>query len=168
MKITKTLTYEASPDAAHAMSCDPAFQERKCADAGALSWNVRITERSDGGTTVSTRRTLPTTGFPSMLRKLLPAGMVSTEVIDWEPAASTDGSRVAKLSVDFHGAPAHLLGTIRVSPTKNGGTLVEVDADFKAGVPLIGGKVEKLAAPIILDVIDSEQRTGLAWVADGR
>ena len=167
MKINRTLRYDLPPDEARAMSCDPAFQERKCADAGALDWNVRVTEQPGGATIISTRRTLPTTGFPSMLRKLLPPGMVSTEVIEWAADAEPDGSRTAKLKVEFHGAPAALSGTIRVSPTEAGGSLVSIDADFKAGVPLIGGKVEKLAAPIILDVIDSEQRTGQAWVVDG-
>ncbi|MBE7189494.1 DUF2505 domain-containing protein [Jatrophihabitans endophyticus] len=167
MKINRTLAYDLPPEDARAMSCDPAFQERKCADAGALDWNVRVTERPDGGTTISTRRTLPTTGFPSMLRKLLPAGMVSTEIIDWAATAEPDGTCTATLRVEFHGAPASMHGTIRVSPTAAGGSSITVDGEFKAGVPLIGGKVEKLAAPIIFDVIDSEQRTGRAWVADG-
>lgn len=167
MKINRTLHYDLPPDKARAMSCDPAFQERKCADAGALNWNVRVIEQPDGGTTISTRRTLPTTAFPAMLRKLLPSGMVSTEIIDWAADAEPDGTRTAALTVEFHAAPASLHGTIRVSPTAEGGSLIVVDADFKAGVPLIGGKVEKLAAPIIFDVIDSEQRTGQAWVADG-
>ena len=167
MKISRTLRYDLPPVEARAMSCDPAFQERKCADAGALEWNVRVTERPDGGTTVSTRRTLPTTGFPSMLRKLLPPGMVSTEIIDWSADTDPDGGCTADLVVEFHGAPASLNGTIAVTADPDGGSVVQIDATFKASVPLGGGKVEKLAAPIILDVIESEQRTGRAWVADG-
>ena len=40
-------------------------------------------------------------------------------------------------------------GTIRIVPTTSGSPTVLVDADFTAHVPLIGKKVEKLAAPII-------------------
>ncbi len=167
MKIERTMTYDASPDEAVAMSCDPAFQERKCQDAGALSWTVRVTPLDDGSTEISTRRKLPTVGFPSLLRKLLPEGMTSTEQITWAPAGrATGGARSATLNVDFHGAPTSLRGRIDVTPTATGGCSVRITADFKASVPLIGGKVEKLASPIILDVIDSEQKSGIAWLSE--
>ena len=167
MKIERTLTYDISPDEAVAMSCDPAFQERKCADVGALSWTVRVTALDDGSTEVSTRRKLPTVGFPSMLRKLLPEGMTSTERIVWAPAGSAVGGvRTASLAVDFHGAPTSMHGRIDVLPTAAGGATVRISADFKASVPLIGGKVEKLASPIIVDIIDSEQKSGIAWLAE--
>ncbi len=167
MKIERTLTYDVSTDAAVAMSCEPAFQERKCQDAGALSWTVRVTPLEDGTTEISTRRKLPTTGFPSLLRKMLPEGMTSTELIRWAPAGGTDGVRTATLSVDFHGAPTSLNGRIEVTPTATGGSIVRITADFKASVPLIGGKVEKAASPIIIDIIDSEQKTGTEWLATG-
>ncbi|WP_375484284.1 DUF2505 domain-containing protein [uncultured Jatrophihabitans sp.] len=165
MKIERTFGYDISTDEAVAMSCDPAFQERKCADAGALSWTVHIDTRDDGSTAISTRRKLPTAGFPSMLRKFLPEGMTSTELITWAPATEVGGTRTATLSVDFHGAPTSMHGTIEVRPTPAGGSAIRLRAEFKASVPLIGGKVEKLASPIILEVIDSEQRTGTAWLA---
>ena len=166
MKIERTMSYDIPTDQVVAMSCDPAFQERKCEDAGALSWNVRVTPLDDGSIEISTRRKLPTTAFPSLLRKLLGEGMTSTELITWAPATGTGGHRTATLSVDFHGAPTSLHGRIDVVPTATGGARITVDADFKASVPLVGGKVEKLASPIILDVIDSEQKTGTAWLAE--
>jgi hypothetical protein len=164
MKIERTMNYDITPDEVVAMSCDPAFQERKCEDAGALSWNVRVTPQDDGSTEISTRRKLPTVGFPSLLRKMLPEGMTSTELITW--AAPAGNTRTATLKVDFHGAPTSMHGRIEVRPTASGGASVHVTAEFKASVPLIGGKVEKLASPIILDVIDSEQKTGTAWLAE--
>ena len=168
MKIERTLTYDIPTDEVVAMSCNPAFQERKCEDAGALSWTVRVTTLDDGSTQISTRRKLPTVGFPSLLRKLLPEGMTSTELITWAPAgAAAGGARTATLAVDFHGAPTSLHGRIDVAPTATGGSVIRISADFKASVPLVGGKVEKLASPIIIDVIDSEQRTGAAWLATG-
>ncbi|WP_375502923.1 DUF2505 domain-containing protein [uncultured Jatrophihabitans sp.] len=166
MKIERTMTYDIPPDEAVAMSCDPAFQERKCQDAGALSWSVRVTPLDDGSTEISTRRKLPTVGFPSLLRKLLPEGMTSTELITWAPAEDSVGARSATLAVDFHGAPTSLKGRIDVVPTATGGSSIRITADFKASVPLVGGKVEKLASPIIVDIIDSEQRTGAAWSAE--
>ena len=39
-------------------------------------------------------------------------------------------------------------------------------ADFKAKVPIVGGKVEGFAAPIILSYIDAEEKTGQAWAQE--
>ncbi len=148
-------------EAVYTMSTSKAFQERKCRDAGALSWDVQISDGPDGAT-VKTKRKLPTVGFPSLLRKFVPSGVTSTETIVWGPAAG-DGARTAQLSVDFHGAPASMKGTIRVVPDGVAASTVVVDAEFKAHVPLIGGKVEGFAAPIIMSVIDAEEATAKAW-----
>jgi hypothetical protein len=148
------------------MSCTPAFQEQKCRDAGALSYDVTVTEHA-GGATIATRRKLPTVGFPSLLRRFVPAGVTSTETITWGPA-DDGGARTARLAVDFHGVPAEMTGEIRLLPDGPDAATVVVDAEFTAHVPLIGRKVEGFAAPIILGVIDAEEKTGEAWAAAGR
>src|SRR6476646_10191608 len=145
------------------MSISKAFQEQKCQDAGALSYDVTITDGPEGAT-VKTKRKLPTVGFPSLLRKFVPSGVTSTETIVWG-APDPSGVRTADLSVDFHGAPATMKGTIRVVPDGSASTVV-VDAVFKAHVPIVGGKVEGFAAPIIMGVIDAEEATGKKWAAD--
>lgn len=164
MRIERIMQHEITPADVYAMSITHAYQERKCLDAGALSWHIDIAV--DGDTAVvKTRRKLPTVGFPSLLRKVVPSGVVSTETISWG-AAAADGRRTAGLHVDFHGAPAHMGGEIRLEPVSELASRLVVEAEFTAQIPLVGGKIEKLAAPIILGVIDSEERTGRAWVAD--
>jgi hypothetical protein len=142
------------------MICTQAYQERKCVDAGALSYSVSVT-RTDEGAVIKAKRKMPTVGFPSLLRRFLPAGVVSTETVIWGPAAAA-GSRTGDLHVSFHGTPASMNGTIRIV-ADGAGSAVLVDAQFKANVPLVGGKVERIAAPIILAVIDAEEATGQAW-----
>jgi hypothetical protein len=147
------------------MICTKAYQERKCVDAGALSYDVSVT-RTDDGAVIRAKRKLPTVGFPSLLRKFVPSGVVSTETVTWGPAAA-DGSRTADLHVSFHGTPASMNGTIRIV-AGGAGSSVLVDAEFKANVPLVGSKVERIAAPIILGVIDAEEATGQAWAGGVR
>ena len=154
---------DITADEVYAMSVDQEFQERKCRDAGALSYTVTIAEGADGAI-VKTRRKLPTVGFPGLLRKFVPSGLTSTETITWGPVAA-DGTRRAELAVDFAGAPAHMKGTITVVPDGVAATVV-VDAEFKANVPLVGRKVEGIAAPIIMSFIDAEEKTGQAWIAE--
>jgi uncharacterized protein DUF2505 len=166
MKIERSMHNEISAAEVYEMSVTPAYQEKKCQDAGALSWTVDI-DRDGDVAVVRTKRKLPTVGFPSLLRKFVPSGVTSTETVSWGPLAS-DGTRTAHLSVDFHGAPASMKGTITVLPTSASAATVVVDAEFKAHVPLVARKVEGFAAPIILAVIDSEERTAKGWAAGHR
>lgn len=163
MKIERTMRNEISAAELFEMVCTQEFQERKCVDAGALSHRVSI-ERTPDGAVIKARRRMPTAGFPAMLRRFVPAGVTSTETVTWG-APAHDGSRTAELHVEFHGTPAVMTGSIRIVPDGPDVTLVLVEAEFKAHVPLIGGKVEGFAAPIILGVIDAEEETGRAWAA---
>lgn len=147
------------------MICTKAYQERKCVDAGALSFDVTVTSTADGAV-IKAKRRIPTVGFPALLRRFVPAGVVSTETVTWGPAAA-DGSRTAALHVGFHGTPASMNGTIRIV-SEGTGSSVLIDAEFKANVPLVGGKIERIAAPIILSVIDAEEATGQAWASGAR
>jgi uncharacterized protein DUF2505 len=163
MKIERVMQHDITPEQVYAMSCSKEFQERKCADAGALSWHVTVSADGDD-TVVRTKRKLPTVGFPSLIRKIVPSGVTSTETVTWAPAAA-DGSRSGALHVDFHGAPARMHGTVHIVALAAGRAEVFLAAEFTALVPLIGSKIEKLAAPIITGVIDAEEETGKAWVA---
>ena len=45
------------------------------------------------------------------------------------------------------------------------GSVETIDADLKASLPLIGGKIEKAAAPPIEEAIDIEAATVKEWLA---
>ncbi|HEV7193255.1 MAG TPA: DUF2505 domain-containing protein [Jatrophihabitantaceae bacterium] len=145
------------------MICTDEYQRRKCVDAGALTHAVEIIRTGDTAV-IKAKRKLPTVGFPKLLRKLVPSGVTSTETISWGPPDKS-GARTAELDVHFHGAPASMRGEISIVPVDPMLTQVIVDAEFTAHVPLIGSRVEGFAAPIIVGVIDSEERTAQAWVA---
>ena len=55
----------------------------------------------------------------------------------------------------------------KVALVPNGpGSQMRIDGDLKASIPLLGGKIEKSAAPAVIDGIQQEGRTGRAWLAD--
>ncbi len=152
---------EHSAAAVYQMVTDPAFQDRKCQVAGALSWRVEIDDAADGAT-VRVRCKLPPTGFPTPLRHVLPSGLTSTHTFAWGPAAA-DGSRTAALSIDFHGAPATMTGTVALVPDGASASTVVVDAEFRAHLSLLSRRMEHYAAPIINAVIDAEEITARTW-----
>lgn len=163
MKIERSVHNDISAGRVFEMMCLREFQEQKCIDAGALSYDVSV-ERVGDGAVIKAKRKLPTTGFPALLRKFVPSSVTSTETLTWGPLAD-DGSRIADLHVEFHGTPASLTGTVRLIPDGPDAAHILIDADFRAHVPLVARKVEGFAAPIILGVIDAEEATGRAWAA---
>jgi uncharacterized protein YndB with AHSA1/START domain len=163
VRLTAELRYAATPAEVFAMLVDPAFQERKLGATGALGHEVTVEPRADGGAVVRTSRTMPTDQVPDLVRNLVGQTLTVVQTEDWS-AAAADGTRTGTVTVDVQGAPVRLTGTLRLAPD-GAGTRQSVDADLKAKVPLIGGRIEKAAEPAIRTAIDVEEREGRAWLA---
>lgn len=162
MRITKSFEYSATPAQVFAMVTDPAFQERKCEATHALRHEVTITP--DGaGTDITVLRVMPTDGLPPFAKSMVGARLPITETVVWDPAAA-DGSRSGRLTLSVAESPVGMTGTTAMVPTP-GGTRVDIEGELKARIPLLGGQIEKAAAPAIIDAIDIEHETGVAWLA---
>ncbi|MCL2780742.1 MAG: DUF2505 domain-containing protein [Actinomycetia bacterium] len=169
MKIDLDLMHPAPPVVVHAMLTDPQFHERKCAATGALEYQVRVLPA--GGpdptrTVVRTQRRLPTDGLPDLVRSFVKNGLVVRESIAWGPAHA-DGARVAEVDVQIVGQPVRMRGTLAMSPCPRG-TAGHLLAELTVAVPLLGGAIEKLVAPTIVDAIRAEERVGRDWLAQAR
>lgn len=163
MKISETWAYAADPDRVWEMLTDPAFQERKCAASGALSHEVSIDEHDDGTATVVVSREMPTDSLPGQVRRFLANGLVVEETQEWG-AADEQGAREGTARVAIKGTPAAMTGTLTFAPDGDT-TRLTLDADLKAGVPLVGGQIEKAAAPAIIAGIRVEEEEGQAYLA---
>jgi hypothetical protein len=163
MRITDTITYDADPDTVYAMKTDPDFQERKCADAGALRHEVAVTPAGRGARVV-TRRDLATDELPDFVKSIVGSSLSVTETYDWA-AAAADGSRKAALTVEAAGAPVAMRGTVHLRPV-GPATEMTIEGNLRASIPLLGGKIEKAAAPVFLKAIRSEHESGRRWLAE--
>lgn len=163
MKISETMTYAAPPATVYAMITDPAFQERKCIEAGAKKHEVAVTPAGEGSRVV-TRRDLPADGLPDFAKSIVGPTLSVTETYEWGGPAA-DGARTGTLTVEVAGAPVAMRSAISLAPA-SGGTQITVEGDLKASIPLFGAKVEKAAAPAVVDAIRAERRTGTAWIAE--
>jgi hypothetical protein len=165
MEISATFEYAATPDEVFAMLANEDFQARKCVATGALSHSVSISQQGDRTVIVSSRE-LPTDGFPDFVKSLVGATLAVTETQDWGPADPA-GRRLGSLTVHIAGAPIDLAGILSLAPDAQG-SVESVDGDLKARIPLIGGKIEKAAAPTIESAIRVERETGQAWLASAK
>jgi len=164
VKIAKSIEYAASPEEVFAVLTDQAFQEAKCAATGAIRHTATVRTEADR-TVITTERVLPTSGMPDFAKNMVGETLKVTETQDWGPADG-NGSREGTVSMAVAGVPVALKGTLSLAPG-GAGTVEAIDADLKASVPLIGGKIEKAAAPPVEDAITIEQRVAQEWLARG-
>lgn len=162
MKIAKTIEYAATPQALFAVLSDVKFQEAKCAATAAIKHSADVETVGDH-TVITTSRILPSDGLPDFAKSMVGETLKVTETQDWGPP-SADGSRRGTVEMAVAGAPIALAGTLSIMPS-GGGTVEKLEAELKARVPLIGGKIEKAAAPPIEEAIDIEAKTAKVWLS---
>ena len=162
MKIAKTIEYAATPEEVFAVLSDVKFQEAKCAATAAIKYSADVKTVGDH-TVIATDRILRSDGLPDFARSMVGETLKVTETQDWGPPAA-DGSRRGTVEMAVAGAPIALKGTLAIAPG-GPGTVERVDAELKAKVPLIGGKIEKAASPPIEEALDIEAQTAQEWLA---
>lgn len=156
MDISTTADFAASPLDVYAMLTDRAFLAAVAQESGALSHEESVVD----GTT-RTQMELPNT---PELQKLAGKTMTVQQQVAWGPAGD-DGARTAQLSLSIPGQPVSMPGTVTLAPGGRG-TLVTVAGDLTVKIPLLGKKIEKAAAPAILEGIEVQQRVGDRWLAE--
>ena len=161
MHIVDVFEYPASPDEVFVMMADEEFIQRKCAAQHATSYSASVQFDGDQATAVA-KRELPTRGFPDFVRSLVGNSILVVETVQWA-GARRDGGRTARLTVTMGNAPIGVTGTITLEPGGMG-TIVTYDANLKARVPFVGGKVEQAAKPTLLTGMRKELETGQAWL----
>ena len=162
MKISDIIEFAAPPQEVFAMFADEEFQNRKCVATGALRHTVSITAQDDRTIIVSTRN-MPSDGFPHFVRSMVGETLAVTETQDWGPSG-TDGVRHGRLAVEIAGAPVALHATLSLASGGHG-SIETIEGDLKAGIPILGGKIEEAAAPAVQSAIRVEGETAMDWLA---
>jgi hypothetical protein len=135
--------YAADVETVYTLISDPGFVERKYVAIGGRDVAVDRTDTEDGGCEVVTKRTI-SVDLPGFAKKVLTPSQTAVQVERWAPATSS-GERVCTYTVEAQGAPSRIEGLHKLVPTASG-CHHTIDIDAKISIPLIGGKLEKLAA----------------------
>lgn len=126
----------------------------KCAATGSLSATASVTPGQDGSMTLVSTRVLPA-DLPGPARSLVGDTITVTETQIWTPPGP-DGSRSAQVKVEFSG-PMKFEGGLQMIPAADA-TNISTTGKFTASVPLIGGKIEKVAAEQTARYLNAEER----------
>ena len=163
MRMTTREELAGTPEEVYALLTDQAFQEAKCEATTVGGPFTAGIDGSRSGARVTTQRELPTDDLPDVARSFVGEHLTIIEVLEWS-AAADDGSREAVVDMHVKGAPLTLKGTVRIRPSASG-TVETLDAELKANVPFIGGKIEQASAGPIRTAIDIEFRLLREWLA---
>ena len=150
MKITTSGDFAAPCDQVFAILADEGFQ-RSIADTPGSTASVAT---QGDKTLITSLRVMSTAGLPEIAKTFVGSQLKLTEVQTWGPAAA-DGSRTGTLVLTIEGAPIRVDGNLTLSPTATG-CRQSVVGEVKAKIPLVGGKVEQSAAPVLVEGIELE------------
>lgn len=139
---------------------DPEFVAAKAEATKAFDIEVEVDLIDDGSASIVSTRSMPAE-VPSYATAFVGEHLTITERQEWS-APGADGSATAHVTVDFH-APLTYAGTITLQPAGDVTVLVN-RGEFKASVPFVGGKVERVAAEMTEKYLAKEAEVGAAWL----
>ncbi|MEZ5157239.1 MAG: DUF2505 domain-containing protein [Candidatus Nanopelagicales bacterium] len=160
--IDEVQRYDADPATVFDMLADEEFIIHKCNQSGSLEVSAGVWANGEQ-VIIHNRRVLPAK-LPGFVKRFVGETLPLDETQTWGPVAE-DGSRKAEFVVDFDGQPIAFSGTITLLP-RGDQTEVETKGAIKCSVPLVGGKIERVAAEWIAKYLNKEQRVGEEWLLD--
>ncbi len=153
MKIDHTQTYNGLPDDVFAVLSDTDYVEAKCWATGAAEASVTV-ETAGDDLVIRTVRSLPA-NVPSYAKSFVGDHIEVDQTETWGPA-DAQGARDGRVEASFAGTPMTVRGTMHLTSTGDGTTTVRTVGDIKAGVPLVGGKIERFAGEQVVRGLDAE------------
>lgn len=154
-----TVAFAQPSDEVFATLCDPAYVVWKHEHMAAH--DVTAQARQDGAVvTITSSRKLPAE-VPSAARSLVGDTVTITEVHVWQPASSGE-TRHGTVTASFGGAPMDVSGSLELRADGTG-TVLQVVIHAKAGIPLIGGKLEQMVGEQFMRALRKEQKIAPEW-----
>jgi hypothetical protein len=155
MRIDRTYRYDGDVDGVLAIICSPELYQEAAVRSRALAHEVDVTT-SDGTATVVLRRSLPTDQVPSFAQGFVGETVDVVESTRWAPLQ--DGRADGVFDVSIERTPVRFHGTMTLAAPGGiagmPGVEQRIDGDLKAGVPLLGRRIEESIAPLIIHQLD--------------
>ncbi|HZE67072.1 MAG TPA: DUF2505 domain-containing protein [Sporichthyaceae bacterium] len=163
MRYQHTMTYDAPVPVVYKMLTDPQFQQQRAEWGRPVAAESTVTPGTGDAATIWLSRTLHIDP-PSFLKALIGNQITILESQVW---GDGDGAadRTGSLVVEIKGQPGGVNGTLHLTE-KGGVTTVDVNAEVKVRVPLIGGKVESYVAGMLDKLLTKDASLGQTWLAE--
>lgn len=162
MKLRETLTLPLSARTAATMYADQEYTAIRRETLKATSASSQVDGDPVGAFTVRTELVMPTDKVPDIARRFVGSSVTIRETQTWS-APEPDGSRSGTMDLEVVGTPAGMKGSVRLTPTGEMTSSVDIDGDLVAKVPLLGPRLEKAAVPYVSTVLRAEEKSAAAY-----
>lgn len=159
-KISRTYTYDTTPDEVATSLVDPVYLTEKAAFLGHEDFEIVEDGVAGGVVKVVTRKTVQVE-VPGFAKKFLPERNRATESHTWDAPVASE-ARHCGITVEIAGVPATIKGTLTLSPA-GAQTQVDIAIEVKASIPMVGGKIEGLIVADLEKTIEGERAFGEQW-----
>jgi hypothetical protein len=161
MKFESELKYPAAAGVVMKMFTDPAYFERKyralevldfavIQHVGGENFSMHYRFRAAGGTRV-----------PDFARKLVGEAIRISQVDAWRVSR-----RVGTIDIEIIGAPASVHADMQLEAAGAAASVLKLAWQVRCGIPLIGGKIEKLIAEDVQRRTEADGKVSVGLLAD--
>lgn len=161
MKINVVNASAASVEQAFASHIEKSVREEACRRSGAISYEVSIEAKDDGGARVQVDRVM-SPEVPDFIKKFVGDNIAIRQVEEWG-APDSKGTRTAQVKLTIKGQPASMDG-LAVLSAEGSGSREVISGDVNVAIPLFGRKIEPEVVKVIEAALRLEQQVGNEWV----
>ncbi|GAA1489908.1 DUF2505 domain-containing protein [Brachybacterium sacelli] len=162
MKLRETLTLPLSARTAATMYATEEYTAIRRETLGATNASSQVDGDPTGAFTVRTELMMPTDKVPDIARRFVGSSVTIKEEQSWS-APEPDGSRNGTMELEVAGTPAGMKGSLRLAPTGELTSTVDIEGDLLAKVPLLGPRLEKAAVPYVSKVLRAEEKSAATY-----
>jgi hypothetical protein len=141
MKFTNTLKYPQPVDVVMKMFTDPAYFAAKYKALEVSDYAVTKHVAGDDFSFKYRFRASGETQVPEFAKKLVGDAIRVTQVDAWKVP-----QRVGTIDIEITGAPASVHADMKLEAAGAKACVLKLDWQVKCGIPLLGGKIEKIIA----------------------
>jgi Protein of unknown function (DUF2505) len=162
--------YEASVEQVHRAFYDENYWRARLAEIPvdeARLEHMRVGGESgdDGTVEVVTLQVVRSHNLHAVVKQLHRGDLSIRRTETWGPVVG--GAATASIIGAILGTPATVSGSAELAPVADSGRArLALRADVQVRVPIIGGKVERLIATHLGDVVSREQQFTTGWIAN--
>ncbi|HEV7648265.1 MAG TPA: DUF2505 domain-containing protein [Actinophytocola sp.] len=155
-------TFAATADVVFQTLVDEAFLTQRLRDIGGKNAALLDHSRDGDRVTFRMRQGVDASRLPGAVRSMLNGDLVVEREERWQPDG---GAYAGRSRVSITGVPGDIEGRSRVAAAGSGTALV-ITAQVRVGIPLIGGKIEKVVAEQVGKLLATEGEYADKWLAD--
>jgi hypothetical protein len=142
---------------------DPEYLRDRLRELGGADTEIVEHEKTGEGVRFAVRQGVPVDELPAMVRQLVGANLVVDRTESWRRA--DERHCTGEIAARVAGVPGSITGSMWLREMPGGGSELVVDGEVKVSLPLVGGKIEALAAEQLQGLLAAEAEFTSEWLS---